>query len=349
MHDPTDTPPAAGAPAASAGEAPVAPAQEPAASGPPAVRYALDPQQPLAAELERVAREQLALAQWDLGQALVRPSGDPSNIAVEVHDVRKGLKKLRALLRLLRGAIGRAAFRRHNVLLRDAARRLSGGRDAQVLLERFEELSSDGPTPSAVQALAPVGRQMALRAAELGEQLRRDGHLAGVASSLEQAARSLDEQFPLKIGLRGLLDDLARVYGRSRAAMRCAGRKRTDERFHEWRKSVKYVRHHLELLQPAAHELLGATEQLFHDLADLLGENNDLAVLGRELRLALDAQARDGAQAVALQELLELSAQRQQKLQDRALELGRQLHAEKPRAYAWRLRKYWRKELRIKN
>jgi len=58
----------------------------------------------------------------------------------DIHTARKGLKKARAWLRLLRTGTDRDAYREQNHALRDAARPLSEGRDAQVLIETLHEL-----------------------------------------------------------------------------------------------------------------------------------------------------------------------------------------------------------------
>lgn len=48
----------------------------------------------------------------------------------QIHGARKALKRARANLRLLRDAVGKTAYICENVVLRDAARPLSGVRDA---------------------------------------------------------------------------------------------------------------------------------------------------------------------------------------------------------------------------
>src|SRR5262249_3381882 len=50
----------------------------------------------------------------------------------DVHLVRVTIKRLRAMLRLIRPVIGKTAFDRENIRLRTAARRLSVARDADV-------------------------------------------------------------------------------------------------------------------------------------------------------------------------------------------------------------------------
>lgn len=58
-----------------------------------------------------------------------------------VHNVRKEIKKLRAIFRLMRGEIGHKIYRRNNQALRAAAGGLTAMRDAQVILNAFKELT----------------------------------------------------------------------------------------------------------------------------------------------------------------------------------------------------------------
>lgn len=68
-----------------------------------------------------------------------------------VHDIRKRVKKLRALLRLVRPGM-RDVQAAENVILRDAGQALSGSRDAAVRLATFDRLIS-GNSDSAILAL----------------------------------------------------------------------------------------------------------------------------------------------------------------------------------------------------
>src|SRR5437763_13387486 len=83
----------------------------------------------------RTAREQLAAAETALTRTV---DSDPTGA---VHAARKSVKKERALLRLMRGSVDGSRRRRENAALRDAARRLSGARDADVMIETLDELS----------------------------------------------------------------------------------------------------------------------------------------------------------------------------------------------------------------
>src|SRR5215475_11545302 len=60
-----------------------------------------------------------------------------------VHEARKSLKKLRALVRLVRPGVGGKLYRRENFASRDIARPLTEGRDAKTLVEALKKTSRE--------------------------------------------------------------------------------------------------------------------------------------------------------------------------------------------------------------
>src|SRR4051794_8517044 len=93
----------------------------------------------LAREVRRVARQQLEGALKDL----LAPS--QQGRSTSVHEARKHIKKVRALIRLLRPAMGDAFYKRENAALRKAARKMSPIRDAQVRVQTIEKLMARSP------------------------------------------------------------------------------------------------------------------------------------------------------------------------------------------------------------
>ena len=82
--------------------------------------------------VRRVCRERVGAALKRL-----RQPGRPAAI----HNVRREIKKLRALFRLVRGEIGRGVYRKGAKALREAADSLTAPRDARVILKAFEKLT----------------------------------------------------------------------------------------------------------------------------------------------------------------------------------------------------------------
>ncbi len=72
------------------------------------------------------------------------PAGGPSTQEA-IHETRKALKRLRALVRLLREELGEQQFKREHAILRDAARRLAGARDAEVMVGTLDALLERHP------------------------------------------------------------------------------------------------------------------------------------------------------------------------------------------------------------
>jgi CHAD domain-containing protein len=235
-----------------------------------------------------------------------------------VHEARKDMKKLRSVLRLARAELGDEVYRPENECFRDAARRLSGVRDADVMLDTLGTLR--GSYPALRNALKAHRRE-----ARAGEEPD------GVIEVLE-AARDRVGDWPLEHdGFGALEGGLRRIYRRGRRAWRAVEEEPTTEDLHEWRKREKDLWYHLTLFGDAWPEVLTPTADEAHDLSDRLGDDHDLAVLRDWTREHVGPVAGfDDA-----------VAERRLDLQRDALHLGRRLYAERPGAFVARLRGYW--------
>ena len=75
-----------------------------------------------------------------------------------VHEARKHLKKVRALIRLLRPATGEAFYKDENAAMRKAAQRMPSIRDSHVRVQTIEKLtvkSGKRRTPAGWQRCRP--------------------------------------------------------------------------------------------------------------------------------------------------------------------------------------------------
>ena len=134
----------------------------------------------------------MALGQLDVAIELLEGRGGPTSPERAVHDTRKALKRLRALVRLLEDELGEQAFKRENALLRDAGVRLRQARDAEVMLSTLDGLLKRHPKKLGSRR----GRAAAARAsAERARRRRRAGagrrrHASGRARRPARAARA---------------------------------------------------------------------------------------------------------------------------------------------------------------
>jgi CHAD domain-containing protein len=295
--------------------------------------YRLSIDDDLPGSVRACAREQLegAVAQ------LERVAEDPVDA---VHEARKHLKKTRALLRLVRPALGTKAYRRENDALREAGLALSGARDADVLVETAEQLAERFAGRLPEEAFAELRAALATHAAGgVAGTGASAAHVATVADALRDAVERVDE-WPLDGADWGdALDGIARAYARGRAAFAVARRQPTPEHLHEWRKRAKDLWYHQRLLREVWPAVMKAQADEAHALTELLGDDHDLAVLAARLRdpaplaPAVDAD-RDA--------LLALVDERSAELRTAATRLGRRVYAERPKAFGRRLGRWVR-------
>lgn len=284
-------------------------------------RYRLAAGEPVSAGVRRIALGQIDLI-CDALSGGARDGG-PSDAAI--HDARKALKRLRALLRLARAELGPDVRARENAAFREAGRRLSGARDAAVLGDTLAELVRGGS--EAVPEGTFGGLQTAL-AAGAGEPARADIE-AVLAAMAAARARVEAWQLPEPGDARAVAAGLGRIQRRGRRALREARAEPDAERLHELRKRAKDLWYAAQILRRAHPKAMRRIRRRAHELSDLLGADHDLVML-----LAA-ARVRQETLAPGELGLLEaLVARRRAALRDDALARARRLYAAKPRAVA---------------
>jgi CHAD domain-containing protein len=279
------------------------------------VSYRLEDREGVADGIRRIVAEEL-----DDAVAGLR-TGDDRDTAI--HEARKSLKKARSALRLARTDLPTSTRRTENEAMRDASRRLSGARDAQVMLDTLESLVHAIPAPPNDEVRS-LGRELVARRAELASQLEGDtGLLEDVAGELE-AIRGRVESWDLGDERWGSIAGGAEIiHDRGRAAMKQALRGDADDDWHEWRKRVKDLWYAGRIIAPITGAQIEGLVEEADELSDVLGDHNDLAVL---LEAAGD---RPGLRAAIVA--------RRDALRRVAATLGRRLYGEKPKAFARRL------------
>jgi CHAD domain-containing protein len=282
-----------------------------------------------------------ALAADRLGQAIKALTGKSATIPDgAVHNARKRLKELRAVLRLVRGELPQKAFARENAAFRDAARPLSELRDAAVLIETVDELLTHFAPDVNRKPFAPLRRALSERRRVAHADAVKSRVLGPVLASLKLAQKRV-ARWPLPHeGFAALSPGLVRTYrqGRSAMAEALASKRADDEAFHEWRKRAKDLRYHLELLTPLNSEALKPLATQAKDLTDFLGVDHDLAVL----QGLLDDELSDVLEKTERHTLEALLGERRRELQKNSRELGALIYAEKPAAFIARIESYWR-------
>lgn len=249
--------------------------------------------------LRRIARECLAgSADLLAADRMARPE--------LVHELRKNVKKTRALLRLVRP--GFDAFAKENAALRDAGRMISALRDADVLAATFEAVAARVWLPPDV--LEAVRARVITRAPAIADP---DGLLAAHAEAIARIdARARKWKLDAD-GFDAIEAGLERSWADAQKAMRAARAAPSGAALHRWRKRVKDHWYHARLLQPIWPQMMAPHIAAAETLGEMLGDARDLAFLVARLddiadaagvrTAARDAEARLLADAFPLGEL----------------------------------------------
>ncbi len=253
-----------------------------------------------------------------------------------IHQVRKRCKKLRGLVRLVRPELGKA-YQRENARFRNIARNLAGMRDEQSMVEALERLLA--PLEDNERAIYdPVLDALRTKRDAVAASTRQDPEslLTEARQALEKARRATDRWRLSADGFRAVRG-FDQTYKRGRIAARNAFETEAAADFHEWRKRVKYHSHHLQLMGPLWPRVNKAWLHESKALADILGNDHDLALLDA----LLESEGDQLAESDARQCLQTLIRKEQQRLRKEAWKIGQRLYAESPKALRKRWKRYW--------
>jgi CHAD domain-containing protein len=269
----------------------------------------------------------------DLIDSIMAPEEHPEVAEGEyIHHVRTTIKRLRALLRLIRPVVGETFFNRENDRLRKAGKRLAIARDAEVARETLKNLSVSGKPEKEAVAAALAGLE---GKAESGTNLEKA--LSFTKEDLKETKRNLQELRSINGEWAVVGTGLQDVYRQSRKRMNTALEDRGDEAFHKWRIRVKNLFYELELLEPVWPKRMEKMTARLSKLQDKIGLDHDIAVLKAFLRKTPEKFG--GSEAV--DRVIRRLEEKSQKLRGAAEPLGEKIFAQKPRRFARKLGRHW--------
>ncbi len=238
--------------------------------------WRFEPGEALPDAFRRVAAEEIAAIQADL-------SSCHADRDRAVHQARRRFKRLRALLRLARPALG-AQFAAENRRWRDAGRKLAANRDAAVLGASFDAMAGRCGDAAPEADLARLRAHLTGQVrSPRGESYDLDRVLQGVLGDLDKAKERLhclDWPTSRKDLSRGLQQSQRRL----RKSWKRARGGSDPEALHEWRKRVKDQMAQLGLLRKVIPDELEERRKDEKRVAELLGEDRDLLLLCEKSR-----------------------------------------------------------------
>lgn len=258
---------------------------------------------------------------------------DPELSAPEaVHEVRKALKRWRALLRLLGRPLGEQADQMRSEA-RELMRGIAGARDAQSALDALSDLrKADLPlSPTSIETIrARLTERRDAAEAKAFTKTMRDR----LSRYFDYATLSL-ERWPLKaIDFDIVTDGLTATYRRARQLLPDSWSDAEAEHLHDLRRRVVEHRHQMDLVEPLWPRLGKVWAEEAQRLRNRLGSCQDLAVL-------TELTAPHQLLAPWRSRLAPLIAARRSAHLKTAQRLAGRLFAEKPKAFRQRIAALW--------
>src|SRR5215467_10608697 len=124
--------------------------------------YRFKLQEPIGQAVRRVGLEQIEIATAKLAGT--------DDVATAIHDARRCLKRLRALLRLVEPGLAEGLYRREAARLAGIGRLLAGARDLHVMRQTLSKLEGrfEALPPGAADRLARFAAQSQGRGCRMG-------------------------------------------------------------------------------------------------------------------------------------------------------------------------------------
>lgn len=280
--------------------------------------YALRRDQNPGVNLRRMCRRQVE-------NALAIARGETESEDTPVHEIRKRLKKARALLQIASAKLGHGKFKKQDRCFRDVGRLISDVRDAEVRLQTVRQLqeitrrTSHGNFGKIEELLRDDLEQLLLAFA---------GWQREAIPRLENLRDAICEWPTDEIDSGTIARAVQHSYKLARHQLGCVVEEEIPENFHELRSKAKRLFYQLRILRPINPLVIASLTDDLDSLNEVLGRSHDLHFLSARL------QSEDGEDA---RELLTLTERSEVDLQRRALDMAERFFQERPRDFGHRL------------
>ncbi len=267
-------------------------------------------------------------------------TGEVKDMDVTVHEIRKSIKKVRAILRMIRNGISDDEYKAENKLFRDLNRELSEARNIKIyqtcMIDLKERLPFDAFEKEMDKSIVEIGNELTSNR----EQLVENEIFSQIFIRTNEAKVRINN-IELKTDDFGLMKNgLQKIYKRARKFSFLIQEDPSVEYLHEYRKKIKYLWNQLLILQPVFERLLKAYAKSLKNLSDLLGDHRDYVLFLDYLEYN-EFFALTPEQISMIREII--SEENDRRL-IQAQKLSLKIFIDKPGYFADRLEQFWNAE-----
>ena len=255
---------------------------------------------------------------------------DPDTL---VHELRKCIKKMRAVLRFSQPGMKAAAFKRRDRALRDFAREVSGTRDSAVLVNTFDCLADHYRPFLNTDELLPVRQALQSRHVQSMAAFQEQHNVRELESAFINLEMKIDRKARVKVTNDMIRSAVRGIYERGRKLHDLLDENPDTDNSHSLRRQAKYLWYQLRILKKRMPESMRVVVEELDELGELLGDDNDMSVLIDTLR------KKPGlcCNRVQAELLCSLAETRRISLLSAALRLSGRIYASQPDRFVERL------------
>jgi len=205
---------------------------------------------------------------------------------ISVHEFRKNIKKIRAILRLVRSGTGKDSFRELNKKYSRIANQVALLRDDTSQIELLDKMHAEVNDPRVQYILRKARRQLVKkRQLEFTVFYQAQHHTIIREAILEMKEKALG------IEIKGepegfILKDLHRTYRQCREEAQVPGLLYEAGSYHDWRKQEKYLMYQMMILRNIEPDYFREYIGELNKLSDYLGNLHDLDLFKQHIHEA---------------------------------------------------------------
>jgi CHAD domain-containing protein len=260
-----------------------------------------------------------------------------TNAEYAIHEIRKTMKRLRAVLRLTRFAIGEDKFNDENSRLREISFLFTDLRKSAAHLSSFSAIAEYDVFKNHPQLVTEIKNFLIKKKEEEYRKLSYKKNAMGKVMQLISGLKTRElfvEGKMDNISLDVLLLGLRKTYKSGHNRLHKAMKDPSVINNHNFRKSVKYLWYQLQLLRNIWPVVLGRYIIALDKIGEKFGSEHDLAELEIDLRENNVFQHKD------LEYILSGIENIRKKFQQQVWPLAMRVYAESPGAFTRRIETY---------
>jgi len=291
------------------------------------VGFRLKSGQSVSNEIRRIVLQQLDRATSELTSI-----GDPESDEA-IHDARRRVKKIRAIIRLVRPVLDKE--HRADPALRQVSKLLAPVADGQGVIDTLNQMSKRYRRELPPKMAEAIRSDLVDRGRRIDTQASKEGVLEKAQMTLRAERQRVKKWKISADGFRAVAPGLKASVRRARGAMVDAWLHPTASHHHTWRRHVKNHWFHVRLLGARCGYRLQSYQRQLEALDGILGEYHNLVLLHEVL------VSDTALQRVEVARCLSIVERYQRALRRNAHVLGIRIYSEKPRRFVRRVRELW--------